>query len=254
MKKTTVYDLPTRLFHWLFAFLFIAAFLIAEYVDDDSALFSYHMLAGLTMVFLLVLRIIWGFMGTTYARFNTFILNPAELFRYLKKAVTSNTKRFLGHGPASSWAAVIMFFCALGLAVTGIAMGRGGGEFYEEIHEFLAEVFLFTVIAHLAGILFHHFRHRDSLWSSMLDGKKKAITGEKGISTTRPVAGILFIAITISWFIYLNNRYDRAERTLDLFGIELPMEEEDHEYRSSLEGINPENGEIKSLRQLELDE
>lgn len=254
MKKTTVYDIPTRLFHWLFAFLFIAAILIAEYVDDDSVLFSYHMLAGLSMVFMLVLRFIWGFIGTTYARFDSFIISPSVLIGYLKDAFTSKTKRFLGHGPASSWAAVIMFFCVLGLAATGIAMGKGGGEFYEETHELLAEIFLFTVIAHLAGILFHHLRHSDSLWSSMLDGKKKAITGKKGISTTKPLAGILFIAITLSWFIYLNNGYNPAERTLDLFGIELPLEEGEHEHRSSLGGNNRENGEITSLSQLELDE
>ena len=47
MKKISVYDLPTRFFHWLFASLFIAAFAIAKTVDDESPLFSYHMLAGL---------------------------------------------------------------------------------------------------------------------------------------------------------------------------------------------------------------
>ena len=120
MKKISVYDLPTRFFHWLFAFLFITAFAIAKTVDDESPLFSYHMLAGLTIAFLLVLRFIWGFIGTTYARFSSFRLNPIELIQYVKDAVVTKTKTYLGHNPASSYAAVIMFACAIGLAISGI--------------------------------------------------------------------------------------------------------------------------------------
>ena len=110
MKKISVYDLPTRFFHWFFAFLFITAFAIAKTVDDESPLFSYHMLAGLTIAFLLVLRFIWGFIGTTYARFSSFKLNPTELIRYFKDAVVTKTKAYLGHNPASSYSKVIIIY------------------------------------------------------------------------------------------------------------------------------------------------
>ena len=147
MKKISVYDLPTRFFHWLFAFLFITAFAIAKTVDDESPLFSYHMLAGLTIAFLLVLRFVWGFIGTTYARFSSFKLNPIELIRYFKDAVVTKTKAYLGHNPASSYAAVIMFACAIGLAISGILMATGGeNDSLEEVHELLANVFLITVL------------------------------------------------------------------------------------------------------------
>ena len=84
LNKTTVYDWPTRIFHWLFAFLFVVAYVIAETVSDESSLFTLHIMAGLTIGFILVLRIIWGFVGTTYARFSTFELHPIELFDILK--------------------------------------------------------------------------------------------------------------------------------------------------------------------------
>ncbi|MEX2605298.1 MAG: cytochrome b/b6 domain-containing protein, partial [Gracilimonas sp.] len=71
-SKTTVYDWPTRIFHWLFAFLFLGAYLIVEIVDDENPLFTLHMMAGLTIGFMLILRIFWGFAGTTYARFSSF--------------------------------------------------------------------------------------------------------------------------------------------------------------------------------------
>lgn len=230
MKKTSVYDLPTRLFHWLFAFLFLAAFIITETVDDDRSLFSYHMLAGLTIVFLLILRFVWGFIGTTYARFSSFKLKPSELFQYFKDTIVAKTKRYLSHNPASSYAALTMFASAIGLAVTGVFMTTGNEtDFYEEAHEILANLFLLTVVAHLVGIALHHFRHSDGLWSSMMDGKKKPLPGKKGITDMKPIAGIIFIIITLLWIGYINGQYDRSTQTLDLFGTELTLGEEEHE-------------------------
>ncbi|NJL24690.1 MAG: hypothetical protein HC902_05655 [Calothrix sp. SM1_5_4] len=60
MDKAKVYDLPTRLFHWLFAGLFIAAFAIAKLADHESAWFPHHMLLGLILFVATMLRIIWG--------------------------------------------------------------------------------------------------------------------------------------------------------------------------------------------------
>jgi cytochrome b len=237
MKKISVYDLPTRLFHWLFAFLFIAAFAIAKTVDDESPLFSYHMLAGLTIIFLLVLRFIWGFLGTTYARFSSFRLNPIELIRYFKDAVVGKTKAYLGHNPASSYAAVIMIACAIGLAVSGILMANvGENDSLEEVHELLAYIFLITVIVHVAGIAFHHLRHRDSLWSSMLDGKKKISPDTPGIAGTRPVAGLLFMILFVSWLGYMISNYDSGTQTLKIMGTELRLGEAEHESEHGYEG------------------
>lgn len=230
MKKISVYDLPTRFFHWLFAFLFVAAFAIAKTVDDESPFFSYHMLAGITIVFLLTLRFIWGFIGTTYARFSSFKLNPIELIVYLKDAVVAKTKSYPGHNPASSYAAVIMFACAIGLAVSGILMANGGeNDTLEQLHELLANIFLISVIIHVVGIVFHHFKKRDSLWSSMLDGRKQTSSGAPGIAGTKPVAGLLLMVLFVSWLGYLATNYDSSTRTLNILGTELRLGETEHE-------------------------
>ena len=242
MKKISVYDLPTRFFHWLFAFLFIAAFAIAKTVDDESPLFSYHMLAGLTILFLLVLRFIWGLIGTTYARFSSFKLNPIELIRYFKDAAVGSTRAYLGHNPASSYAAVIMIACAIGLAVSGILMATGGeNDSLEEVHELLANIFLITVIVHVLGIVFHHLRHRDSLWSSMLDGKKKISSDTPGIARTRPAAGLLFVILFVSWLGYMISNYDSGTQTLKIMGTELRLGEAEHESEHGYEGHDEEH-------------
>lgn len=237
-NKTTIYDWPTRIFHWLFALLFVVAYVIAETVSDESSLFSLHMMAGLTIGFILILRIIWGFVGTTYARFSSFKLNPVELLQYLKDAVITKTKNYLGHNPASSYAAVVMFICAAGLAFTGVMMtGAAESDFYEETHELLANIFLITVIAHVGGIIFHHIKHCDSLWSSMFDGKKKALQEKTGIINSKRWAGILFLILTLTWTGYLYSTYDNTNQTINVFGQELTLGEEEHgEHESAYEG------------------
>lgn len=197
-----------------------------EIADDESSFFTLHMMAGLTIGFMLILRIIWGIFGTTYARFTSFKLNPIELIRYFKDSVIAVTKRYLGHNPASSYAAIIMFICAAGLAITGILMTSGNdSDFFEETHELLANIFLITVILHVVGILFHHVKHRDSLWSSMLDGKKQTLHQSVGISNSKVVTGILFLILTLTWAGYLNSQYNSTNQTLNLFGQELVLGE-----------------------------
>lgn len=236
-NTTTVYDWPTRIFHWLFALLFVVAYVIAETVSDESSFFTFHIMAGLTIGFILILRIIWGFFGTTFARFSSFKLNPVELLQYLKDVVVSKTKNYLGHNPGSSYVAVVMFVCAAGLAFTGVMMTGGSeSDFYEETHELLANIFLIAVVAHIGGIIFHHVRHRDSLWSSMFDGKKKALSEKVGITNSKRWAGILFIILTLTWTGYLYSTYDSANQTIDVFGQELRVGEEHEEHESAYEG------------------
>lgn len=79
MSIKLAYDLPTRIFHWCFALLFVFSFFIAKVIDDDSALYAYHMLSGILMSLLVILRVFWGFVGTRYARFSSFMLHPKDL-------------------------------------------------------------------------------------------------------------------------------------------------------------------------------
>ena len=59
-----IWDLPTRILHWLLTAGFMAAGLIAFLTDKESSLFPYHAVIGLALALLVVLRVIWGFVGT----------------------------------------------------------------------------------------------------------------------------------------------------------------------------------------------
>ena len=127
--RSLVYDAPTRLFHWLFAALFVAAYGIANFAEHSSA-FPLHMLAGMLVVVLVVLRLIWGLVGTRHARFGSFALGPRALVEYIRAAFSGGGSTWVGHNPASSWSALVMMALALRVA-RGLRiglLGRTGGR------------------------------------------------------------------------------------------------------------------------------
>ena len=234
MRRVLVYDLPTRLFHWLFAGFFITAFAIANLVDDDSARFSLHMLAGLGMVFVVALRIVWSLFGSRHARLGDLALNPVHLITYFKSMFSSGSRRWIGHNPASSWAAAAMVSLAVGLGITGYLMATGAEtDWIEETHEFMANAFLVVVLLHIAGVVAHVLRHHDHLESSMVTGRKQALVENQEPVRAFPVAGLAFILLTGLFMGYVLQHYDAQARTLGLFGTTLQLGENEQDHPSS---------------------
>lgn len=228
MNKPMVYDLPMRIFHWVFAGLFITSFLIAKTVDDESVIFSYHMLAGITLSATVLLRILWGLVGTRHARFASFPLKPTQLAEYFKSMITGKTKLYAGHNPASSWAAILMMTLALGLGLTGYLMANGQKESFEDIHELLANLFLITAAAHVAGIVFHTFIHKDMIGLSMLNGKKNTTEQNSEIQSTQPLVALVFVLLLLAFSLNLINNFNSNTRTLNLFGNVLQLGENEN--------------------------
>lgn len=225
MKNRLVYDLPMRVFHWLFTVLFIGAFLIAKTVDDESPAFSYHMLAGFLLVFTVLLRIVWGFVGTKYSRFSSFALHPKDLVSYFTTMLSGEKRKWAGHNPASSWASLAMFACALGLGVTGYLMASGQKETFEDLHELFANGFLVVVLMHVAGIILHSFRHRDGIAFSMIHGEKNEVEAHDSISSSGMGFALLFVGLVITFSSYLARNFDAQKQTLNLFGSTLQLGE-----------------------------
>ena len=230
MDRVLVYDLPTRLFHWLFAGFFLTAFAIANLVDDESARFSLHKLAGLGMVFVVLLRLAWSLVGTRHARFTDLKLHPVQLLGYFKDLFSAGSRRWIGHNPASSWAAVAMVALALALGTTGYLMATGPeNDTLEEVHELLANAFLMVVLLHLAGIALHVLKHRDRLPAAMVTGRKESVGGAGQSVRSVPAAGLAFLAFTALFVAYLVQHYDAQARTLELFGKTLVLGEGERE-------------------------
>ena len=90
-----VWDAPVRVFHWLLAACFTGAYLTAE--SESWRLL--HVTLGYTLGGLIAFRLVWGVLGTRYARFGSFVRPPSELSRYLKSMLAGRPAHFIGHNP-----------------------------------------------------------------------------------------------------------------------------------------------------------
>lgn len=236
MKEINIYDLPTRAFHLVFAVLFVLSFSIGKFVDDESWLYAYHMISGFMMVFIVLLRVIWGIIGSKYAKFTNFQLNLNSLSEYLKGIASGHKEKHAGHNPASSYAAILMFVLTFLLVGSGLFMVNGlAAEFFEETHELLAHLFLVVVLLHLAGVLLHEFRYRDHMVFSMFNGRKKLETQNVGIIRNHSIIMTLFLFtfFTVGSFVMMS--FDVESRVLKVAGVSLKLAEYENENKHSRE-------------------
>lgn len=169
-NKTQVYvwDKFIRLFHWSLVICVVLAILFQE-------LREVHKFIGYTMATLVAMRIIWGLMGSHYARFSSFIPSPKTLINYIKSLKNGNEKHYLGHNPLGSIMVVALISTLIGLFITGYMMGMDeywGEEWLEELHQFFYLGILFLVPLHLLGVIFGSVREKQNLIKSMINGFK----------------------------------------------------------------------------------
>ena len=178
-----IWDPFVRVFHWSLAGAFVVA-----YVSEDDFL-DIHTFAGYTVLSLLVLRLVWGFIGTRHARFSDFVRPPSEAVSYVKESLLGKAKRYMGHNPAGGLMIVALMLSLLitttsGIATLGAEEASGPlagfmagvpysvGEAVEDVHEFFANLTLLLVLGHLAGVFFESLVHRENLIRSMITGNK----------------------------------------------------------------------------------
>lgn len=226
MKRILIYDLPLRLFHWIFAGFFLMAFVIAKSIDSDDSFFSYHMLLGLSLGFALVLRIIWGFIGTEHSRFSSFVLKPQQLFQYTRGVLKGSEKKWAGHNPASSWITILMFLTVIGLVSTGVLMTTGQKEEFEDIHEIFGNALMIFALAHVLGVIVHMIQNKDFIVGSMLDGRKSGVDEKLEIQMSRRPQAILFLILMAFFAFNLYRNYDSGSGQLNIFGLHLQLKSE----------------------------
>lgn len=232
MSKVVAYDWFVRVFHWLFAGLFLTSFIIAKTIDNESPAYIWHMISGLLLGTLVLLRVLWMLVGTSTARLSGFALHPGELITYFREILSGGKRRWFGHNPASSYAALAMMAFALGLGITGILMTSSPNkEDFEDIHEIFANGFMLTVVAHIFGVVLHTLRHRDPIGLSMITGVKTLNAETNGTSPqsvpTRGGAGLLLLAAMIGSAYFITSRYDSLTGKLTLPGLVLQLSEND---------------------------
>ena len=193
--RTLVWDLPTRVFHWLLAATFAGAYL----TSDGERLRDVHMLLGYTAAGLVAFRVLWGVVGTRYARFTSFPLSPRAVIDYLRSLLVLSPRHYLGHNPAGSWAILGMLALIAGTALTGWANAiEIGPEWIEDVHEAFANATLALVVVHVGAVIVSSLLHRENLPRSMVTGYKPG-SGPAAAGTRWFVAVALVAVIGAFW-------------------------------------------------------
>lgn len=219
------WDVPVRLFHWILVGLFLLAFGIAHLADERSPAFAIHMVVGLILLGAIALRLVWGFIGSRHARFASFLHSPAALVRYLREAATGRDRPTAGHNPGSAWAIYGMLLLPIALVITG-ALAQPRRKLFEELHGALGVAMVVAVGAHLAGLAFYTWRHRENLALSMVTGRRLGDPSQ-AIPSSHPAIGVAFLVLMAGWTALVLRGHDPVARVVRLpaLGITVPVAE-----------------------------
>lgn len=169
-KPIRVWDPVVRIFHWGTV---VACTLNLFILDPGKSL---HRYTGYTVLGLLAVRLVWGFIGTRHARFADFVASPRRILAYLAQLRAGKAPRFIGHNPAAS---VMMLALMALLAGTGISGWMStldafwGNELVEEAHELMANGIMVLVAVHALAAIAESVLHRENLILSMVTGTKR---------------------------------------------------------------------------------
>ncbi len=201
--KSYVWDLPIRLFHWLLAGCVIGAFVTAKIGGN---LMVWHGRLGLIILGLLAFRIVWGFVGTTYARFAVFVRGPATIMAYLRGAWQGQGHNPLGALSVLALLGLLSVQAATGLfanddiAYNGYLVPLVGNELSGQIagiHRLMEYALMLLVALHIGAILFYAHIRKHNLVKPMLTGWADG-TPAQSAKGGRPVAFIFAVLIAVA--------------------------------------------------------
>jgi cytochrome b len=211
--RVRVWDLPTRVTHGL-----LIALLIGLWLSARSNRMALHRDFGYVLLAVLVFRIYWGFVGSTTARFATFVRGPRVIAAYLRGSASAVR---LGHNPLGALSVLFMltllltqvFLGLFSVDVDGIEsgpwshwVGFGTGRAFAHLHRAGFEVIEGAVGVHLIAVLAHAWLKRDNLILPMLTGWKRISSGAAAnpvfASWARAGFGAALIAALVAWLVH----------------------------------------------------
>jgi cytochrome b len=177
-----VWDVPTRLFHWLAVLLIVAAYATARVGWMD-----WHARAGDGLLVALLFRLLWGVFGSQTARFAGFLASPSAALRHIAHALRPEPDLQVGHNPAGGWMALLLIALMLGQTLTGLYVGNDIAEegpltervpavvanLIQALHDrILWDALILAVALHLTAILAYATVKRQNLILPMIAGRK----------------------------------------------------------------------------------
>ncbi len=214
-SRRLVWDLPLRLFHWLFALSLIASYVTAKLGFDWM---QYHFYLGYFAIGLLVFRVIWGFIGPQHARFSSFLQKPAVVWNYAQHMFDRNSTPSVGHNPVGGLMVVVMLLLTIVQVSTGLfatdaviwtgpyypSVKSSTASILSTIHSVNVNIILGAVGLHVLAIIYYHTFKKQSLVPAMFTGYKPAalVPPHRAIQTSQLFKAVIVCAIA-ACFVYV---------------------------------------------------
>jgi cytochrome b len=215
-----VWDLPTRLFHWVLALSVIASVTTAKI---GGGAMVWHFRLGYLAMGLLLFRLAWGLMGGRWSRFASFVRGPGTVLRYLRGQAKPGEHLDVGHNPLGAGSVVAMLLLLVAQVSTGLVaddeianvgplnklVATGTGLAATSWHKTWGQWLIVTlVVLHIAAILFYLLKKKNNLIAPMLGGDKvlgAAVPASRDDARTRALALVLALvaAGAVTWVVRL---------------------------------------------------
>jgi cytochrome b len=196
-QRMLVWDIPTRVFHWLLVVSFAGAFLTAE----SERYRDIHVVLGYTLLGLIAFRLVWGFAGSRYARFRSFLFKPGEIVAYVTSLLKAKPAHYVGHNPAGSVAVYLLLALGIAIGISGVVVIQDiGGDAWEELHEMASYAMLSVVGLHLVGVLASSLMHRENLVRSMITGVK-SVEPKDAIRRSHGWLGVIMLVLVVGFWV-----------------------------------------------------
>jgi len=193
--RSIVWDVPVRLFHWSLVIL-VGTTLITGFLAPEWWL-DIHIWAGYGIGLLIALRILWGFYGSTYARFSNFLFPVRETLTFLRQLAKGRPAHYTGHNPAGALMVFALLAVLGALTISGLIVLGGQekqgvlaglisfsfGKAMAKWHELLAFLVLSMIVAHILGVFLESVLAKENLIRAMITGRKKKLP----LETARPI-------------------------------------------------------------------
>ncbi len=182
-KRILVWDLPTRLFHWLLVASVMISFLTGNIGGNAMEI---HEWSGFVILSLLLFRLVWGFVGGRQSRFAAFVRGPVAVVRYAAGIVRGDAPRCLGHNPLGGWSILAMLATLLIQALTGLfatddiltqgplypSVSEAVSAYLTRIHRLNQNLIIGLIVVHLLAVVFYLIVKCENLIKPMILGIK----------------------------------------------------------------------------------
>lgn len=224
-SRILVWDLPTRLFHWLMTVGLVACFAFVQFSGEHSPWFMAHMILEIVLGLMVGMRVVWGVVGSRYARFDSFLFSPAQVLSYIRGAFTGQERQYVEHNPGSSYGIFAMLILLGTAVVTGVMMS-GGNEAAEELHAASSYALVAVVAVHIIGVIWYSVRHQENITLSMITGTKAGEPAD-AIPSSRPIVALVFVAAVGIVTVGLFHNFDstKGQTALPFLNMIIPLGE-----------------------------